>query len=165
MFDADGVDDLAVGLASGDLRTVFAATELAAAGKLTQVTSAGVIQDFVPSFVYGDASGVQDLATLLVTGDLINGGRLTVHTCGDDVFASGEQVSFDLRGMTLDLPCIKPVSLAAVGRLVNADRSSVRRWLREAGVRAFVFGSGRNAAVRFRAADVEAWLASRASVT
>jgi len=121
VFDADGVDDLAVGLASGDLRTVFAATELAAVGKLTQVTSAGVIQDFVPSFVYGDASGVQDLATLLVTGDLINGGRLTVHTCGDDVFASGEQVSFDLRGMTLDLPCIKPVSLAAVGDGVSAD--------------------------------------------
>ncbi len=121
VFDKDGVDDLAVGLASGDGRTVYAATELAGAGKLTQVASPAVIQDFVPSFVYGDPTGVQDLATLIETGDLIKGGKLAVHTCGDDVFASGERASFDLRGMAFGLPCIRPVSLAAVGDGIMAD--------------------------------------------
>ena len=115
VFDGDGVDDLAVGLASGSLRSVHATTELAGAGKLRQVAAGAGLTDFVASHVYGDATGVHDLVTLDDTGDLLNGGELAIHACGTDVFASGERAPFMLKGETLGLPCSRPVSLAAIG--------------------------------------------------
>ena len=56
------------------------------------------------------------------------------------------------------------VSLKTLAALLDAHRSSVRRWLREAGIHPIVLGRGRNGAVRYRWQEVEAWLASRASV-
>lgn len=53
------------------------------------------------------------------------------------------------------------VSLAAVAARLSTSRKSARRWLREAGVRAFVLGSGSNGTVRYDGADVERWLLSR----
>src|SRR3954454_23224425 len=52
------------------------------------------------------------------------------------------------------------VSLKTVSRLLDASRSSARRWLNEAGVRPFSVGRGRNGAVRYRGRDVRLWLES-----
>lgn len=56
------------------------------------------------------------------------------------------------------------VSLKTLAALLDANRSSVRRWLREAGIHPIVFGRGRNGAIRYRWREVEEWLASRAPV-
>jgi hypothetical protein len=52
------------------------------------------------------------------------------------------------------------VSLKTLARRLDAHRSSVRRWLREAGIHPVVLGRGRNGAIRYRWADVESWLTS-----
>jgi hypothetical protein len=44
--------------------------------------------------------------------------------------------------------------------MVDAHRSSVRRWLQEAGVKPVVLGRGRNGAIRYLWRDVERWLES-----
>jgi hypothetical protein len=56
------------------------------------------------------------------------------------------------------------VSLKTLATLLDVHRSSVRRWLCDAGIHPIVFGRGRNGAIRYRWREVEAWLASRASV-
>ena len=55
------------------------------------------------------------------------------------------------------------VSLKALAAALQADRATVRRWLRTAGIQALVMGEGRNGGVRYKAAEVEAWLRSRVS--
>ena len=52
------------------------------------------------------------------------------------------------------------VGLKTLARQLDAHRSSVRRWLQEAGIRPVVLGRGRNGAVRYRWTDIQAWLAS-----
>ncbi len=52
------------------------------------------------------------------------------------------------------------ISLKTLAILMDAHRSSVRRWLREAGIRPIALGRGRNGAIRYRWRDVEAWLDS-----
>ena len=56
------------------------------------------------------------------------------------------------------------VSLKTLARQLDAHRSSVRRWLAEAGIRPVVLGRGRNSAIRYRWVDVGTWLASRPHV-
>jgi len=56
------------------------------------------------------------------------------------------------------------VSLRTLAKLLDANRESVRRWLRESGVRPIVLGRGRNGAVRYLWPDIERWLATRESV-
>jgi len=56
------------------------------------------------------------------------------------------------------------VSLKTLATLLDAHRSSVRRWLSQAGVRPIVVGRGRNAGIRYRWRDVEQWLATREEV-
>jgi hypothetical protein len=56
------------------------------------------------------------------------------------------------------------VSLKTLASLLDAHRSSVRRWLREAGIHPIVLGRGCNGAIRYRWEEVEEWLASRTSV-
>jgi len=53
------------------------------------------------------------------------------------------------------------VSLKTLASLLDAHRSSVRRWLDEAGVQPIVLGRGRNGAIRYRWRDIEEWLESR----
>jgi hypothetical protein len=53
------------------------------------------------------------------------------------------------------------VSLKTLARRLEAHRSSVRRWLRQAGIQPLSVGTGRNGAIRYLWSDVEAWLASR----
>ena len=52
------------------------------------------------------------------------------------------------------------VSLKTLAGLLDAHRSSVRRWLDEAGVQPIVLGRGRNGAIRYRWRDIEDWLES-----
>lgn len=50
------------------------------------------------------------------------------------------------------------VTLAEVAVDLGASRSAVRGWLEEAQIRAFCFGSGRNAKITFLREDVEGWV-------
>ena len=53
------------------------------------------------------------------------------------------------------------VSLKTLAEMLDAHRSSVRRWLQEAGVRPIVLGRGRNGAIRYKWSDIQEWLESR----
>ena len=53
------------------------------------------------------------------------------------------------------------VSLKTLARLVDAHRSSVRRWLQQAGIRPIALGKGRNGAIRYRWIEVKTWLETR----
>lgn len=50
------------------------------------------------------------------------------------------------------------VTLADVAIALGASRSAVRGWLDEAGIRAFCFGSGKNAKLSYLREDVDAWV-------
>ena len=52
------------------------------------------------------------------------------------------------------------VSLRTLAEQLDAHRSTVRRWLREAGVRPIAIGRGVNGAIRYRWSDVQTWLDS-----
>ena len=56
------------------------------------------------------------------------------------------------------------VSLKKLAKRFDADRSTVRRWLDEAGVEAIAMGNGPRSAIRYRLADVEQWLKKRPTV-
>jgi hypothetical protein len=53
------------------------------------------------------------------------------------------------------------VSLNTLAQGLDAHRSSVRRWLQQAGIRPVVLGRGRNGAIRYRWRDVQEWIESR----
>ncbi len=55
----------------------------------------------------------------------------------------------------------RAVSLKAIADLLDTTRSSVRRWLREAGIQPISLGRGVKGAIRYRWTEVEAWLKSR----
>jgi hypothetical protein len=52
------------------------------------------------------------------------------------------------------------VSLKTLSNMLDAHRSSVRRWLKEAGIKPIAIGHGRNSAIRYRWRDVNEWLES-----
>lgn len=60
-------------------------------------------------------------------------------------------------------PCLT-VSLKTLSQMLDAGRSSVRRWLKDAGIQPIAMGDGPKSAIRYRWQDVEAWLASRNAV-
>lgn len=53
------------------------------------------------------------------------------------------------------------VSLKTLALMLDAHRSSVRRWLQQAGIRPIALGRGRNGAIRYRWRDVQQWIESR----
>jgi len=53
------------------------------------------------------------------------------------------------------------VSLKTLAKRLDAHRSSVRRWLQQAGIRPIVFGRGRSGAIRYRWRDIQEWIESR----
>jgi ethanolamine utilization protein EutP (predicted NTPase) len=55
----------------------------------------------------------------------------------------------------------KAVSLKTLADMLDAHRSSVRRWLREAGIRPIVLGRGKNGAIRYKWCDIQDWLESQ----
>jgi len=56
------------------------------------------------------------------------------------------------------------VSLKTLAQMMDASRSSVRRWLAEAGIQPIAVGRGPKGAIRYRWSEVEAWLESRENV-
>ena len=52
------------------------------------------------------------------------------------------------------------VSLRTLAEQLDAHRSTVRRWLKEAGIRPIAIGRGANGAIRYRWPEVRAWLDS-----
>ena len=56
------------------------------------------------------------------------------------------------------------VSLKTLARMLDTGRSSVRRWLRQAGVQPIAMSDGPKSAIRYRWPEVEAWLDSREHV-
>lgn len=52
------------------------------------------------------------------------------------------------------------VSLKTLARMLDAHRSSVRRWLQQAGIHPIGIGKGRNGAIRYRWPDIQKWLDS-----
>ena len=56
------------------------------------------------------------------------------------------------------------VSLKTLADLLDAHRSSVRRWLQQAGIRPIALGRGRNGAIRYKWHDIELWLKTREHV-
>ena len=52
------------------------------------------------------------------------------------------------------------VSLKTLATQLDTTRTSVRRWLSEAGIRPIAIGRGPNGAIRYRWRDVEAWIDS-----
>jgi hypothetical protein len=53
------------------------------------------------------------------------------------------------------------VSLKTLSALLDAHRSSVRRWLKDAGIRPIAIGRGKNGAIRYKWNDIENWLDSQ----
>lgn len=53
------------------------------------------------------------------------------------------------------------VSLKTLAQMLDAHRSSVRRWLQEAGIRPVVLGRGRTGAIRYKWSDIQEWIESR----
>jgi CTP:molybdopterin cytidylyltransferase MocA len=56
------------------------------------------------------------------------------------------------------------VSLKTLSRLLDAHRSSVRRWLQDAKVHPLALSSRLNGAIRYRWDEVEKWIRSRPRV-
>ena len=56
------------------------------------------------------------------------------------------------------------VSLKTLADMLDTGRSSVRRWLRDAGVQPIAMSDGPRSAIRYRWGDVQDWLASRDEV-
>jgi len=52
------------------------------------------------------------------------------------------------------------ISLKSLADRLDAHRSSVRRWLREAGIQPLAVGRGVNGAIRYSWPDVQVWLNS-----
>jgi hypothetical protein len=52
------------------------------------------------------------------------------------------------------------VSLSTLATMLDAHRSSVRRWLQDAGIRPIALGRGRNGAIRYHWSDIKEWLHS-----
>lgn len=50
------------------------------------------------------------------------------------------------------------VSLKTLAEMWDADRSTVRRWLKAADIEPVAIGRGRNGAIRYRWHEIEAWL-------
>ena len=52
-------------------------------------------------------------------------------------------------------------SLASLAARLDADRTALRRLLRDAGVRPVILGHGKNATIRYLQRDVDEWLKTR----
>lgn len=50
------------------------------------------------------------------------------------------------------------VSLKTLSIMLDAHRTSVRRWLKQAGIKPIALGRGRNGAIRYKWIDIQSWL-------
>ena len=58
----------------------------------------------------------------------------------------------------------RTVSLQTVAELLEASRSSARRWLKEAGISPIAVGRGAKGAIRYKWPDIKRWLQTREQV-
>ena len=56
------------------------------------------------------------------------------------------------------------INLKTIAALVDADRTTVRRWLCRAKICPLAVGKGRNGAVRYRWRDIRQWLDTLGSI-
>lgn len=56
------------------------------------------------------------------------------------------------------------VTLKILAERLDADRSTVRRWLKDANIDAFAMADGPRSAIRYRVADIERWIEDRPAV-
>ena len=61
----------------------------------------------------------------------------------------------------LDRPPRVTVSLRTLAQMLDAGRSSVRRWLKQAGIQPISMTDGPKGRIRYRWRDLEAWLETR----
>lgn len=66
-------------------------------------------------------------------------------------------------GVSKPLP--KFVSLKTISKTLDVHRTTVRRWLADAGIRPVAFGDGVNGAIRYEWTEVTQWIASREKVS
>ncbi|MBI9018552.1 MAG: helix-turn-helix domain-containing protein [Phycisphaerae bacterium] len=68
--------------------------------------------------------------------------------------------------MKNDIPKNKKltISLKSLAEMLDCHRSSIRRWLKDAGIKPIVMGKGKKAAIRYRWKEIQAWLDSRQKV-
>ena len=52
------------------------------------------------------------------------------------------------------------VSLKSLSEMLDAHRTSVRRWLTQAGIKPVSIGRGKNGAIRYKWSDIKNWLDS-----
>lgn len=52
------------------------------------------------------------------------------------------------------------ISLKSLAAMLDAHRTSVRRWLTEAGIKPVSIGRGKNGAIRYKWNEVKGWLDS-----
>jgi hypothetical protein len=52
------------------------------------------------------------------------------------------------------------VSLKSLASMLDAHRTSVRRWLTQAGIKPLSIGRGKNGAIRYKWDEVKSWLDS-----
>ena len=53
------------------------------------------------------------------------------------------------------------VSLKTLSQMLDAHRSSIRRWLKDAGIHPIALGRGPNGAIRYKWPDIQDWLQSK----
>ena len=67
--------------------------------------------------------------------------------------------SLNMTTLTTQSPAVpKLVCLKTLAKMLDAHRTSVRRWLAEAGIFPFAVGTGPKGAIRFLWEEVEPWL-------
>jgi hypothetical protein len=52
------------------------------------------------------------------------------------------------------------VSLKSLAAMLDAHRTSVRRWLKQAGIQPVSIGRGKNGAIRYKWNEIKSWLDS-----
>lgn len=75
-----------------------------------------------------------------------------------------DMTSIPMQTKSSDQDTGRLITLKALAERLDADRSTVRRWLKDAGVAAIAMGDGPRCAIRYRLADVEQWLRERPAV-
>lgn len=58
----------------------------------------------------------------------------------------------------------KFVSLKTIAKTLDVHRTTVRRWLKDAGIQPIGFGDGMRGAIRYESTEIAAWIQSKERV-
>lgn len=56
------------------------------------------------------------------------------------------------------------ISLKTLAEQLDTHRSTVRRWLEAAGIKAVIFGNGKNGSIRYDQKEVIEWIKTRETI-